>query len=219
MLIFSNYGLIGRLQFLDITLQRMIQRFEDEFPDTRLPAPLDPNADPNSGIECSVPTLDQTDKNSDVDETAVLSQSPENGRAEDDEVDRYAVRLSRTSSNTSLYARALTSEEGRVLRLGRRLSHGILQSELDNGDGTVSQSPPDIAELRKKLERLRSNESDAQLQSDEHQDLDLPNFHGLGASSLEDLVELQRQDPDALAEFKESQIVALINAGLRSPGE
>lgn len=205
-----------------MTLQRMIQRFEDEFPDTRLPAAADPAADANSGLESSVPTLDPTDKNSDADEPAGLNQSPGNGRAEEDETERYAVRLSRTSSNTSLYARALTSEEGRVLRLGRRLSHGILQSESDNGDGNVSQSPPDIGKLRQKLQRLRSTESDTHLQLKADPDSDRPtqiSLHGLGAASLEDLVELQRQDPDALSEFKESQIVALINAGLRSPRE
>ncbi|KAI1989241.1 Microtubules assembly and stabilization protein [Ophidiomyces ophidiicola] len=207
-----------RLQFLDITLQRMIQRFEDEFPDTRLPAEPDSTMDANSAMECSNPSIDQ-DKSSDVDEHADRGLSSENGRLEDDEVDRYAVRLSRTSSNTSLHSRALTSEEGRVLRLGQRLGHDIFQSELDNGDGGVSQSPPNIAELRRKLERLRSSESDSELHSGEYQDALETNeiLEQMGTSSLEDLVKLQKHDPEALAEFKDSQIVALINAGLRSP--
>ncbi|EEP79592.1 predicted protein [Uncinocarpus reesii 1704] len=209
-----------RLQFLDVTLQRMIQRFEDEFPDTRLPAGTDSTTDANSALEFSVHSADQADKNSDVDETVELSQSPENGPVGQDEQERYAVRLSRTSSNTSLHSRALTSEEGRVLRLGQRLSHDMLQSELDNSEDISQSPPPDIAELRKKLERLRSSESDSQFELCLREDPDMQKtLQGLGPSSLEDLVELQKQDPDALAEFKESQIVALINAGLRNPGE
>ncbi|WEW56677.1 Microtubules assembly and stabilization protein [Emydomyces testavorans] len=211
-----------RLQFLDLTLQRMIERFEDEFPDTRLPAERGSTIYATSGVECSIPSVGPADKTFDVDETAGLSQSPETGRAEDDDdADRYALRLSRTSSNTSLHSRALTSEEGRVLRLGQHLSHDILQTELDNSGGVPCQSPPDISDLRKKLERLRSGELESQLQLHVG-DTDISTMEalrGIGSSSLEDLVELQKHYPDALAEFKESQIVALINAGLRNPRE
>ncbi|EER27177.1 Leucine Rich Repeat family protein [Coccidioides posadasii C735 delta SOWgp] len=209
-----------RLLFLDGTLQRMIQRFEDEFPDTRLPAEMSSGTDAGPATEFSLPSSDQADKNSDVDEGAGLCQSPENGVIENDDADRYAVRLSRTSSNTSLHSRALTSEEGRVLRLGQRLSHDVLNSELDNGDGTISRSPPNIAELQKKLEQLRSSESDPQLALHMREgSYEGQSLRGLRSASLEDLVELQRHDPDALAEFKEDQIVALINAGIRSRGD
>lgn len=209
-----------RLQFLDMTLQKMIQRFEDAFPDTRLPdagslAGSVPLADSQASFDDDL--YNQQDHNTLAPvEQSERSQSPEEGDTalEDDDPDRYAVRLSRTSSNTSLHSRALMFEEGRVHRLGQRLSRDILQSDLDNPDATSSHSPLDDAHvpaLRERLEELRSNEAESGTDSNKPiGELD---------SSLEELLELQKRDPNALSEFKESQIVALISAGLRSPGE
>lgn len=203
----------GRLQFLDFTLHRMIQRFEDEFPDTRLPS-SDPPARSLSEDSSSEPPSETIPGSSIAPPPTGTSPVQDTDIAIDDDYgdgdidrDQFAVRLSRTSSNTSLYSRALTSEEGRVHRLGQHLTRDFLDSELENQDNSVSQSPPDeahVSVLRDKLDRLRQSEGE----------LDLESVEELG-SSLEDLLALQEQDPEAFAKFKESQLVALINAGLR----
>ncbi|KAF3482544.1 cell wall biogenesis protein Mhp1 [Arthroderma uncinatum] len=215
-----------RLYFLDMTLQRMIQRFEDEFPDTRIP-------DETSTTRSS----DESPNRSNINDSAILepqdsSANPNTG--DDDEVDRYAVRLSRASSNTSLHSRALTSEEGTVHRLSHHLNHTLLHrhdkdkdkdknqdQDQQSPEKPISQSPPDAVQvqaLREKLERLRGLEGQ---ETHAHTDTEgrPSSSHSIlqeGTSNLEELLALQKQDPEAFAELKESHIVALINAGLRS---
>ncbi|KAK2744160.1 hypothetical protein FQN57_004420 [Myotisia sp. PD_48] len=196
-----------RLFFLDMTLQRTIQRFEDEFPETRLP---DETATTRSSEESPEPS--QT-AHSSVVETSEATCDPEaDVGIDDDDRGHYAVRLSRTSSNTSLHSRALTHEEGRVHRLSQHFNRDILQSELDNTDKPSFELPHDddqIIMLREKLERLRAGEDQAHMFDDI--------VDKVGDTSLEDLLALQKRDPEAFAELKENQIVTLINAGLRSP--
>ncbi|KAK2861346.1 hypothetical protein FQN49_004297 [Arthroderma sp. PD_2] len=217
-----------RLHFLDMTLQRMIQRFEDEFPDTRIP---DETSTTRSSEES--PNL------STVNDSSIL-EPPEssvntNTAADDDEIDRYAVRLSRTSSNTSLHSRALTSEEGTVHRLSHHFNHTLLHhhdsdkdkstdQDQESPEKPISQSPPDAVQvqaLREKLERLRGldgQEMHAPADTEGSSSSSHPILQD-GASNLEELLALQKQDPEAFAELKESHIVALINAGLRSPDD
>ncbi|KAM5472342.1 Microtubules assembly and stabilization protein [Microsporum audouinii] len=219
-----------RLHFLDMTLQRMIQRFEDEFPDTRIP-------DETSTTRSSEgsPNL------SNINDSSIL-EPPDlsaNGNAtaeadgEDEDVDRYAVRLSRASSNTSLHSRALTSEEGKVHRLSHHFSHTLLnRQESDNSkksdqeqespEKPISQSPPDAVQvqaLREKLERLHALQGGDAHAHPHSEGLSSPPHTILpdGPSNLEELLALQKQDPEAFAELKENHIVALINAGLRNP--
>ncbi|KAL1956353.1 hypothetical protein VTO42DRAFT_7336 [Malbranchea cinnamomea] len=203
-----------RLQFLDSTLQRMIQRFEDVFPETRISAEKAPVATSIHSSNGDETELAKSVPNESSHLTAAaLSQLEAETAIDDDDEDQFAVRLSRRSSNTSLHSRQLTSEEGQVHRLGQHLRRDILDSELSNPKGDVSQSPSggiDVAALREKLEKLRESQSQSQIETD-----------GAGqaiqevGSSLEELLTLQKQDPEAFADFKESQIAALINAGLR----
>lgn len=185
----------------------MIQRFEDVFPDIRIPATSAP-------LAASIPSINSDDveggKSGSPDLTAsALSQlDAETAMIDDDEDDQYAVRLSRRSSNTSLHSRQLTSQEGQVHRLGQHLRRDILDSEEN-----ISQWPSsdvNVAALRGKLERLRDSQTQTRIE-----DIDSGQaLHEVG-SSLEELLALQKQDPEAFANFKESQIAALINAGLR----
>ena len=199
---------------MDGTLEKMIQRFEDEFPDTRVGADSAPAADNAASTKAEDLTGDKSSTaEAPTVSTSTLGQAIEADTGLDDEGDQYAVRLSRRSSNTSLHSRALTSEEGRVHRLSQHLRRDILHSELDDQEGRVSQSSSEeanVAALHAKLERLR----DSQVQS---------RIETVGAdkaleevgSNLEELIALQKQDPEAFADFKESQIAAIINAGLR----
>ncbi|GBF65922.1 MAP-homologous protein [Trichophyton mentagrophytes] len=220
-----------RLHFLDMTLQRMIQRFEDEFPDTRIP-------DENSTARSSDGSLNLSNVNDSTILEPVGSSANGNTTAEaegeDEDVDRYAVRLSRTSSNTSLHSRALTSEEGKVHRLSHHFSHSLLgrpdndkskDADQESSEKPISQSPPDAVQvqaLREKLERLRSiqgEDTDTNVHREDDPSSSSRPILQDGASNLEELLALQKQDPEAFAELKESHIVALINAGLRNPDD
>lgn len=186
----------------------MIQRFEDVFPDTRIPTESAP-------LAASVPSSHSDDVEGgkshatyspDLTASALNQLDAETAVDDEEDDDQYAVRLSRRSSNTSLHSRQLTSEEGQVHRLGQHLRRDILDSEENI---TQYSADIDVAALREKLERLR--DSQTQTRTDGPDSGQTLNEVG---SSLEELLALQKQDPEAFADFKESQIAALINAGL-----
>ncbi|ODH48958.1 hypothetical protein GX48_04891 [Paracoccidioides brasiliensis] len=217
-----------RLQFLDFTLQRMIQRFEDEYPDTRLSTELDPtkaNLPQSSSSHAS--TADSVEQ-SKLDDSAILdahapSQSADpdadadaDTAIDDEDTDHYAIRLSRRGSNTSLHSRALTSEEGRVHRFQQHIRRDILNTDLGAATTDTLSPVPDeakVAALRGKLERLRSSEMQTRIE------LVGPDkaLEELGAN-IEELLALRERDPEAFESFKASQIAAQINSGLGREG-
>ncbi|PTU22779.1 hypothetical protein P175DRAFT_0433515 [Aspergillus ochraceoroseus IBT 24754] len=204
----NNYR---RLLFLDFTLQKMIQRFEDEYPETRIaPQPIKSNPETSSqnsgddgGLAHSFSNMQSSGFNAD-NEVAV----------DDDDVDHYALRLSRTSSITSLHSRAMTSEEGHVHRLGQNIRRDFLNPPRDHQDEDL---PPDFVEeshvtaLREKLDRLHEEQTRSHFESVGADKA----FEELG-STVEELWAIQRQDSEAFERFKQSQIAAQINSGKRT---
>ncbi|RLL99555.1 hypothetical protein CFD26_105871 [Aspergillus turcosus] len=196
----ANYR---RLQFLDFTLQRMIQRFEDEYPETRVKPPsvisaLQETSSQHSGDDAvGAPAGSGQLFGMNIDENAV----------DDEETDQYAIHLSRTSSITSLHARAMTSEEGQVHRLGQNLRRDFLSQ----GHDDPSSAPFDeshLEALRNKLDRL-------------HQEQTRSCFEGANAdkafedmgSVVEELWALEKQDTAAFEQWRQTQIAAQINSG------
>jgi hypothetical protein len=113
-----------RLVFLDKTLERMIQRFEDEYPETRLSEalrspPLYSPAD--SGIAASLEAQGS--------DTEPALPEPVGSDEED-----AAIRptLSRHNSDVSLASKALSQEEGRMLRFGHKFRRDILKPEQED---------------------------------------------------------------------------------------
>jgi hypothetical protein len=207
----ANYR---RLQFLDITLHRMIQRFEDEYPETR----ISPQAE---GVP-SVPAPDTISQHSGEDGTGSItaggnmtnSQLDENG-ADEEDGEQLAVRLSRASSMTSLHSRAMTSQEGHIHRIGQNLRRDFLKPSLvpDDGDEEYDDSNSHIAALRQKLDRLHDEQSLSQFNGF---DTDKA-FDQLG-TTVDELWAAQQQDAEGFERFKQSQIAAQFNSGLRSRG-
>ncbi|KAJ5793833.1 Leucine-rich repeat ribonuclease inhibitor subtype [Penicillium paradoxum] len=206
----ANYR---RLQFLDLTLHKMIQRFEDEYPETRITPPLPPAAPVPDSISQHSADDDGTGSinaggnpnNSHLDETG----------GDEDDADQFAVRLSRTSSMTSLHARAMTSQEGHVHRIGQNLRRDFLNpSLLPNDDDEDFDFDHDtsshIAALRQKLDRLHEEQSLSQF---DDFDADMA-FDHLG-TTVEELYAVQQQDAEGFERFKQSQIAAQINSGIR----
>ncbi|KAL1969391.1 hypothetical protein VTN77DRAFT_9584 [Rasamsonia byssochlamydoides] len=195
----NNYR---RLQFLDVTLQKIIQRFEDEYPETRiepLTTSMARGEQDQSGMAGSLPADTVVDG-----ETAI----------DDEDTDQYAVRLSRSGSNTSLHSRALTSEEGHIHRIGQNLRRDFLNPSLGSSANGLSTIPDEsrLAALREKLENLRGDEIRSRVESVGPDKA----LEELG-STVEELWIIQRQDKEAFQKFKESQIAAQINGGLRPP--
>lgn len=133
----------------------MIQRFEDEYPETRIvpqPAFIAPDSSSqNSGDDVNGGTTFGTQPITDQgDECAI----------DDEDVDQYALGISRASSMTSLHSRAMTSEEGHVHRLGQNLRRDFLNPSFDQCDDDSSLALDDahIAALREKLERLQEEQ-------------------------------------------------------------
>ncbi|KZN84008.1 MAP-like protein [Penicillium chrysogenum] len=205
----ANYR---RLQFLDVTLHRMIQRFEDEYPETRIVPQLPPAApvpdtvsqhsgdDDGSGSIAAGGNLNS----SQLDETA----------GDEEDTDQYAVRLSRTSSMTSLHSRAMTSQEGHIHRIGQNLRRDFLKPSLVPGerdeDFDYEDNNSHIAALRQKLDLLHDEQSLSQF---DDFDADMA-FNHLG-TTVDELYAAQQQDAEGFERFKQSQIAAQINSGLR----
>ncbi|EED21589.1 cell wall biogenesis protein Mhp1, putative [Talaromyces stipitatus ATCC 10500] len=200
----ANYR---RLQFLDQTLQRIIERFEEEFPECRVPTSK--QAEETSSQQSSEDSHEPT---SALD--SVSFYVPDMSTAEDEEPDPFAIRLSRRGSNTSLHSRALTSEEGRLHRISQNLRRDFLNPSLiaPEDGGSVPVDDSHINALREKLENLKGDEK----MGNHVESVGAEKaFHELG-STMEELWIIQQQDRDAFERWKESQIAAQINAGLRS---
>lgn len=142
---------------------------------------------------------------------------PDATAAEEEEADPFAIRLSRRGSNTSLHSRALTSEEGRLHRISQNIRRDFLNPSLiaPEDGGAVSGDDSHINAIREKLENLKDDEKMGTHVESVGAD---KAFHELG-STVEELWIIQQQDSDAFERWKESQIAAQINAGLRpAPG-
>ncbi len=107
----SDEMTLRKLTFLDETLQGIINRFEDEYPDTREPAELS-QADPKRGSSASAESANGV--------TAAEEPAVSDG---EDDGEIHAPRLSRSNSTLS---KVLAEEEGRVHRAGHRFRVGMV---------------------------------------------------------------------------------------------
>ncbi|KAL4947895.1 hypothetical protein BDW69DRAFT_177528 [Aspergillus filifer] len=203
----ANYR---RLQFLDFTLQKMIQRFEDEYPETRI-APQPPKQHQETGSQNSG---DDSYLGTSFGNVQSAYATVDHDNAVDDDEGEYAVRLSRSSSVTSLYSRAMTSEEGHVHRLGQNIRRDFVNpiDQYEEGDLSEIMDESHLAALREKLDRLHDEQTRSHFESVGADKA----FQELG-STVEELWAIQRQDSEAYERFKQSQIAAQINSGRRTP--
>ncbi|GKZ23653.1 hypothetical protein AbraIFM66951_010075 [Aspergillus brasiliensis] len=201
-----------RLQFLDFTLQRMIQRFEDEYPETR----IIPQSIPSYAIQDTSSQGSNDDGwNGPVSDSNQLNGTCADAEAVvDDEEEQYAVRLSRSSSITSLHSRAMTSEEGHVHRLGQNIRRDFLQPSFDQADDDMSAFSFDeshMAALRDKLDRLQEEQTHAPFES-----VDADKALGDLGTTVEELWAARKNDAETFERFRQSQIAAQFNSGKRT---
>jgi hypothetical protein len=140
------------------------------------------------------------------------TSTTEDPNAPSDDED-LAEKLARHPSDTTLQAHKLNLEEGQMHRFGQNLRRDILRPQtLDHAHGTTGEEIEEahLTALREKLEALRGDEIRGKIDKMGMEEA----LKSIGASA-EELLSLQRDDPEAFEMFKQSQIHANANAGGR----
>lgn len=183
----------------------MIQRFEQEYPETRL-QPAD-TASTHSSVPSTSPPASTV---------PTLSTSiTDTGAPESDEDEPKTLR-SRHNSDVSLASRAQTLEEGRVHRLGHRVRTELFNtsrpssahSDHANLSGTMDdhELPPHLLALREYFYKHSGDELKVMTEEagwDKAFDRIVEN--------AEELKRLEHENPEEFARFRETQIAALKN--------
>ncbi|KAI0134132.1 cell wall biogenesis protein Mhp1 [Xylariales sp. AK1849] len=143
----ANYN---RLVFLDQTLQGIINRFEDEFPETRrFPVAVPGHSPP------AVPELG-TSLSSTEAEPVFLSD------AECFETELRSGSCSRSNSIMSHTSKALAEEEGRALRIGHKFRRGFIRAHYDllMSSEEIGNDPDQRRQMEHLLEDLGAESED-----------------------------------------------------------
>lgn len=199
----------ARLLFLDNTLTGMIKRFEDEFPETRLPTSVtqppiyDTEKDQTSPIE-SVDNWNGVDaQGSDAEDLALVETAQS-----DDEYGNVRPVLSRHNSDVSLASKAFTEEEGRMHRYGQKLRRDLIKQESDTQGTNSAINEENLELLRALVEGLGGEELRRKLE-DHGQDAVLEELND-EASALR--LQLIQQDPENWKRFAETMEVTHRNS-------
>ena len=144
------------MKALDSTLSGIIQRFEDEYPETR-PAQSQEQSTPSDSTTSAA--KNSTLMNPSGDEEVDLEVD------EDDDPTSTALHppshLSRHGSIAEMHSKHLAQEEGHMHRFGQKLRRNILRPQHeDHHHGTtgLEEEPEHIVKLRSRLEQLSGDE-------------------------------------------------------------
>ncbi|KAF7550536.1 hypothetical protein G7Z17_g5651 [Cylindrodendrum hubeiense] len=195
---------LRKLMFLDDTLQGIIKRFEDEYPDTREPVHITRAPAVVKGSTEEIPIVIPPVE----DPSLALSDN------EDESELNVAKPLSR--SNSMLLSKTLDEEEGRILRAGHRFRVGFFKQEqidLLNTIDDIGSDPKHVQMLSELAEDLggelleKVKEKGPVRAFKEHRDIALKN--------------MEESDPEHWERFAEAQHKARANitvpAGIKSP--
>ncbi|KAH0172068.1 RNI-like protein, partial [Aureobasidium melanogenum] len=203
-----------RLLFLDETLSGMIERFEDEFPETRLHLDIPPH-EPNFSLSSSLESTESGPLSNDFMANSATTFGTETSAIEsdqDEEADTGDL-MKRKASDVSLASRALAIEEGRLHRLGHRVRQDMIDVPMaaptSESDGHGEWAPGShMADIASKLEELSGPELRVLVQKGGWERV----MEKFGAN-MEELQQLQMKDPQGWEQFKESQLKARANRG------
>jgi hypothetical protein len=206
-----------RLKFLDSTLERVIQRFEEEYPECRLAQPHTP-----LGVESAAmpDNLASALKNRLADGDSADGELI--GAADDDDAspaeDGTQLSIVRHNSDVSLASRSLGLEEGRMHRFGQKFRRDILRPRQPGpADGFPEDRPDTLRSqnIRAKLEAMDGTEMREKIEDYGSNSNGL--LQQLGTSA-EELLRLEQEDPEGFDAFKQAHLAAQINAG-RPPAD
>lgn len=211
-----------RLSFLDDTLRGIIERFEDEYPETRLspPSPSAPASLPSS-LESSADFGSLASAQESMANSAgppSLDMSAPSLDSEDEDRRTPPRMGSRKNSDVSLAGRALALEEGRIHRLGQKVRQDLIETSSPSGDKLMDSSAwaegSRMDEMVKKMTETSGPELREILERSGWEGV----MENLGAN-LEELKQLQMKDPVGWEQFKESQLKAFANKRIGLPAE
>ncbi|GAP84525.1 putative cell wall biogenesis protein Mhp1 [Rosellinia necatrix] len=153
----EDMGNYHRLVFLDQTIEGIIDRFEDEFPDTRQ---SDGSNDIASGPSSTAPEPNASPEPHEVDAFALSD-------TEDVETELRPPIRSRSSSIISHTSRAFSEEEGRALRVGHKFRRSFMsqkQFNMLNSDEEISKNPHHVKLVTSLMEDLMEDYEDIRRQ-------------------------------------------------------
>jgi hypothetical protein len=187
----------------------MIKRFEDEFPETRLPSTITspplPDTTRSTPEETDQDPLASSLTSTSFDTERTLVEAP---LSEDE--DGLRPVLSRHNSDVSLASRALSQEEGRMHRFGQQFRRDILKTDMEQLELTPREKPIHLQLLRAMVEELGGEELKNKL---------LVGGEELLMKEISDEASYLRQqlkemDPEGWEKFAESQEKAIRNQRL-----
>ncbi|QIW96303.1 hypothetical protein AMS68_001821 [Peltaster fructicola] len=196
-----------RLQFLDHTLQSMIDRFEEEYPETRVQEGVSQQA--SAFLDLSKPGREISSTEDEM--------PPELDLAADDDEDESDLHpgFVRRNSDASLASRTMTLEEGRLHRHGQRLRRDVINSSSPN-NGPIEDAGNASEKLQLEKDRIRTLAE--KLESVPGEVLvPMVDKHGWAAvlqqwgANYEDLRAMQEQDPEGWEQFTDAQMKAKMN--------
>ncbi len=210
----------------------MIQRFEDEYPECKvLPPPSESRTFSTIQADLDASSADASLLSTSTEISGLNRISSDRQTFDDADQEPLALKLSRTPSNTSLASKALTHEEGRMHRYGQTvrreiaLAHNTPVSE-DNPNSnsqtmtTMTSDEARSAEasrlriLQERIANMRGEEI-VQFREQCYSEGVEKALKDLGVTAQE-LLEMERSDPEAFERFRESQVAARFNAGFAS---
>ncbi|KAK5170445.1 Microtubules assembly and stabilization protein [Saxophila tyrrhenica] len=196
-----------RLLGLDQTLQSMITRFEEEYPETRISAP----SAAGGPSETSSLTDQSTNQLATIKSNDPLAPASDDEQDDLDELTSVRPTVSRHNSDVSLASRALSMEEGRLHRIGQQLRREVIDSPRSTEGGAdwapwrkpeqSEQEAERFKKFREKIEGTSGEEIRKIIEKEEGWDGLLRKIGG----TYEDLRKLQEQDPEAWEQFKVAQ--------------
>jgi hypothetical protein len=188
----------------------MIKRFEDEFPETRLPSSVTSPPLPDMGLASPSESLDLNGAESRISDTEPVFVEA----AGSDDEDLLRPVLSRHNSDVSLASRALSQEEGRMHRFGQQFRRDIIKSDIEDHAVDDAASNQDQAMhlqlLRAMVEGTGGEEIKNRILT-EGEEVVLQELNN-DASALRQ--QLKEQDPEGWVKFVESQEAAQRNTRL-----
>jgi len=136
---------------LDNTLDGIIKRFEDEFPETRVPVP-EVVVTPDAGLRAE----QQLDTSAGPAE--VERETPPAVSDVEDEVEFVPSGVGRSNSVISLSSRGLTNEEGRAFRVGHKFRSGMVKiSNVLSGVEEIGADPNHSRVLHELLDEVNDD--------------------------------------------------------------
>ncbi|KAI5462685.1 hypothetical protein BGZ63DRAFT_354494 [Mariannaea sp. PMI_226] len=187
---------LRKLVFLDDTLQGIIKRFEDEFPDTRVPdtqaaAPVTAKKSQEEGEE-HVEEL-----------PAVTTPTEEPNMAPSDNEDESGIKVPKPlSRSNSILSKSLAEEEGRILRAGHRFRVSFFTKErmdILNTIDDIGSDPKHVRMLSEFAEDIggellqKVKEKGAIRAFKEHRDIVLKSMEASDPEHWEKFVEAQHK--------------------------